>query len=225
MTRLDHMRLGGIPMPIRLVLADDHPLILGGLTHLLHREPDCEVLACCRDGEETLSTVRQHRPDVLILDIRMPKQNGLAVLRALRQEQLPTRVLVLTAGLNDDEILEALRLGVEGVVLKEMAPQLLVQCVRKVYAGDPWVERQSIGGALEKLLQREAGVQELTTVLTPRELEVVRLVASGLRNKEIADRLCISEGTVKVHLHKSYEKLQVGSRLALLRYAQAKGLL
>lgn len=211
-------------MSIRLVLADDHPPILQGLTLLLRQEPDLEVLAVCRDGEETLQAVRQFQPDVLILDILMPGKDGLAVLRELRQLEIPTRVILLTAAIDEDNLLEAMRLGVGGVVLKEMAVPLLIQCVRKVYAGDQWLERHSIGRAMEKMLRREAGTREVAKLLTPRELEIVRLAASGLRNKEIASRLTISEGTVKIHLHRSYEKLHVDSRIALLRYAQTKGL-
>jgi len=211
-------------MSIRLVLADDHPPILQGLTLLLRQEPDLEVLAVCRDGEETLQAVRQFQPDVLILDILMPGKDGLAVLRELRQLEISTRVILLTAAIDEDNLLEAMRLGVGGVVLKEMAVPLLIQCVRKVYAGDQWLERHSIGRAMEKMLRREAGTREVAKLLTPRELEIVRLAASGLRNKEIASRLMISEGTVKIHLHRSYEKLHVDSRIALLRYAQTKGL-
>jgi DNA-binding NarL/FixJ family response regulator len=211
-------------MPIRLVLADDHCLILQGLELLLRQEPDFQVLACCRDGEEALCTVRQYRPDILILDILMPGKDGLTVLREIHQEELPTRVILLTAVADEDSVLEAMRLGVGGVVLKEMTIPLLIQCIRKVYAGDQWLERRSISRALDKMLRREAGAREIAKVLTPREIEVVRLVANGMRNREIAVKLAISEGTVKIHLHRSYEKLNVDSRLELLRYAQAKGL-
>jgi DNA-binding NarL/FixJ family response regulator len=211
-------------MSIRIVLADDHPPILQGLTLLLHQEPDLEVLAGCRDSEETLQAIRQFQPDILILDILMPGKDGLAVLRELRQLEISTRVILLTAAIDEDNLLEAMRLGVGGVVLKEMAVPLLIQCVRKVYAGDQWLERHSIGRAMEKMLRREAGTREVAKLLTPRELEIVRLAASGLRNKEIAGKLAISEGTVKIHLHRSYEKLHVDSRIALLRYAQTKGL-
>ena len=211
-------------MSIRLVVADDHCLVLHGLELLLRQEADFQVLACCRDGEEALRAVRQHRPDILILDIMMPGKDGLAVLRELHQEELPTRVVLLTAIVDEDAVLEAMRLGVGGIILKEMTVPLLIQCIRKVYAGDQWLERRSISRALDKLLRREAGAREIAKVLTPREIEVVRLVANGMRNREIAAKLAISEGTVKIHLHRSYEKLQVDSRLELLRYAQAKGL-
>jgi DNA-binding NarL/FixJ family response regulator len=207
-------------MPIGLVLADDHPIILDGLDHLFRQEEDFKVLARCRDGEETLQAVRKHRPDVLILDLRMPGKDGLAVLREVRKEKLPTRVVLLTAEMSDAEALEAIRLRVNGVVLKEMAPKLLVQCIRKVHTGEQWVERRS----LETMMRREAGARQIAGVLTPREMEIVRLVASGLHNKEIAAKLAISEGTVKIHLHHIYEKLNVGGRLELTLNAQGKGL-
>jgi two-component system, NarL family, nitrate/nitrite response regulator NarL len=211
-------------MSIRLVVADGQPLFLDGLENLFRQEPDVEVLARCRDGEETLRAVRQHKPDVLILDIRMSKKDGLAVLQEIHKEKLPTRVVVLTADLDENEALKAMRFGVGGVVLKEMAPHLLVQCIRKVHAGGQWLERHSTARVLDKLLQREAGARELAGVLTPRELEIIRLVASGLPNKVIAKELHISEGTVKAHVHNIYDKLHLDGRLALLRYAQDKRL-
>ncbi|MEK7220478.1 MAG: response regulator transcription factor [candidate division NC10 bacterium] len=211
-------------MPISLVLADDHPIILDGLEMLFRAEQDFQVLARCVNGEETIQAVRQHRPDILILDIRMPGKDGLAVLREVKKDSLPTRAVLLTVGLDEDDLLEAIRLGVRGVVLKEMAPQMLVQCVRKVHAGEQWLEKRSVGRALEKMLLREAGERQVAGVLTPRELEIVRMVASGLRNKEIADSLSISEGTVKIHLHHIYEKLHLASRLELALYAQERGL-
>jgi DNA-binding NarL/FixJ family response regulator len=211
-------------MSIRLVLADDHPLILHGLELFLRQESDFEVLACCQDGLETLRAVRQLRPDILILDLLMPGKSGLAILREIHEADLPTRVIVLTAAMDEDALIEAMRLGVSGVVLKEMTVPLLIQCIRKVYAGDQWLERGLIGRAIEKMLRREAGAREVAKILTPREIEIVRLAASGLRNKEIAESLAISEGTVKIHLHRSYEKLNIDNRIALLRYAQAKGL-
>jgi DNA-binding NarL/FixJ family response regulator len=211
-------------MSIRLVVADAHPLILAGLQHLFHQEDNFHVVACCRNGEETLQAVRQHRPDILIFDFRLPGKDGWAVLRELAEESLPMRVILLTAALDVDEALQASRLGVSGVVLKEMADHLLVPCIRKVHAGERWIERGSISRAPDKLLRREAGRHKLAEILTPREREMVDWVVCGLRNREIADQLTISEGTVKIHLHHIYKKLQVSSRLALVQYAYEQGL-
>jgi len=212
-------------MAIRLVLVDDHPLILDGLEQLVRLAGDLEVLERCVSGEEALRAVEAHRPDVLVLDIRLPDLDGLAVLRELRRRRLSTRVVILTAALNEDEMLEAIRLEVAGVVLKEMAPRLLVQCLRKVHAGEQWIEKRSVRQALQTMLRREAGAREAASQLTPREVELIRMVAEGLRNREIAERLRITEGTVKVHLHNVYKKLQVENRVAVRRYAEEKGLI
>lgn len=211
-------------MPISIVLADDHPIVLDGLENLFRLEPDFRVVARCVNGEESLDAVRRHRPDVLILDIHMPRIDGIAVLRALRREDVPTQVVLLAAVLEEEEVLEALRLGVRGMLLKELAPQMVVRCVRKVHAGDQWIEKQSFGRALETLLRREAGEREASGVLTPREIEMVRMVAQGLRNKEMSERLEITEGTVKIHLHNIYRKLKVENRVELILFAQSKRL-
>jgi DNA-binding NarL/FixJ family response regulator len=211
-------------MSIGVILADDQPIVLDGLEKLLGSEKDMKILARCQNGEETVRAVRTHRPDVLVLGIRMAGMDGLAVLRELKKDRLPTRLVLLTAAIDENEVLEAVRLGVHGVVLKEMASQLIVQCIRKVHRGEQWLEKRSVARAVEMLLQREAGLREIGDLLTARELELVRLVASGLRNKLIADKLSISEGTVKVHLHHIYEKLGVDSRVALTLLAQRKGL-
>jgi DNA-binding NarL/FixJ family response regulator len=211
-------------MTINLVLVDDHPLVLNGLQQLFAVESEINVLACCTDGEQVLQTVMHYQPDILILDLKMPRKNGLVVLRELQKEKLPTKVVLLTAALDDDEVLEAIRLGVRGVVLKEMAPQLLIQCINKVHTGGEWLEKDSVSRALEKMLKRETEMQYITQILTRREIKLVKLVAHGLSNKLIAEKLYIAEGTVKVHLHNIYDKLQVKSRVALTLYAQEKGL-
>jgi DNA-binding NarL/FixJ family response regulator len=211
-------------MPIRLLLADDHPIVLDGLEQLFRLEQDFEVVARCRDGEETLRALRVHHPDVLILDIRMPRADGLDVLRAIEGSGLLTRVVLLTAALAEEQLVEALRLGVGGIVLKEMAPQLLVDAVRTVHAGRRWLDQGSMDRALGRLLHKEEAQREAAETLTPRELEIVRMVAGGLRNRAIAEKLCISEGTVKIHLHNIYQKISVDGRLELAVYAQRKGL-
>lgn len=212
-------------MPISLVLADDHPVVLKGLETILQTEKDFKVCACCLDGEQALEAVRKYKPEILVLDLRMPGKDGLAVLREMRKEKLATKVVFLTAELDEDELTEAVRLGVRGLLLKALAAKLLVQCLRQVQAGELWLEKRSVTDALEKLLQAEAGKLEARQVLTPREIEIVKLVALGLRNSEAAKRLFISEGTVKMHLHNIYNKLNLESRIQLTLYAQQKGFL
>ena len=216
--------MGTSSKAIRLVLADDHPIVLDGLVNLFRLEPDFQVVARCTNGDECLTTVRRHQPDVLILDIRMPRKDGLAVLRELQRDKQHVNVVLLAAALEEEEVLEAMRLGVRGMVLKELAPKMVVQCVRKVHAGERWFEKQAVGRALETLLRREAGEREAGGILTPREIEMVGMVALGLRNKEMSERLAISEGTVKIHLHNIYRKLKVENRVELTLYAQSKRL-
>ena len=211
-------------MAIRVALADDHPIVLDGLEQLFRLEQDFAVVARCRDGEETLRQVRLHRPDILVLDIRMPRQDGLQVLQAIQDEGLPTRVVLLTAALDEDQLVEALRLDVGGVILKEMAPRLLVDAVRQVKAGGRWLDKGSSNRALERLLRRDAESRGAAESLTPRELEIVRMVSRGLRNRAIAEQLHITEGTVKIHLHNICQKLQVSGRLELAVQAREKGI-
>jgi len=212
-------------MPISLVLADDHPIVLDGLRQLFLGEGNFTVLASCADGEQALAAVRAHRPDVLVLDVRLPRKDGLEVLRELAREHLATRVVLLTAMLDESQLLEAVRLGVSGVILKEMSPHLLVKCVQKVHGGGQWLELNAVFRALNNAMKREAGTREVAAALTPRELQVVGMIVKGARNKEIAERLFITEGTVKIHLHNIYEKLTVAGRVELILYAQKRGLL
>lgn len=210
-------------IPIRIAVADDHPIVLDGLEQLFRLEPDFQLVARCREGEETLRTLRSARPDVLVLDVRMPGLDGIEVLRIIESEGLPTRVVLLTAALEDEQLLEALRLGVRGMVLKEMAPQVLISAVRAVANGGEWLERGLGGRAARKLLEREGSRREAAAVLTARELEVVRKIAAGKRNRAIAEELFITEGTVKIHLHNVYEKLGLGGRLELVLWAKKAG--
>ena len=209
-------------MPIKLVLADDHPLILEALEKVFRLQKDFKVVARCLDGEEALRAVRKHKPNTLVLDLQLPRKDGIAVLSEMRKERLTTNVVILTAAVKDHQLAEAVRLGVRGLVLKEAAPECLVECIRRVHAGELWLDQRTVSDALEKLLQREAGRQAARSVLTTREVEIVKQVALGQRNMEVARRLFISEGTVKMHLYNIYKKLDLDNRSKLTRYAQEK---
>src|SRR3954463_11575861 len=212
-------------MAIRVTLVDDHPLVLGGLQQLFQRQPDITVTAACASADEAWTAITSEVPvpDVLVLDLRMPGTSGLAFLRRLSDAGLICKTVLLTAAIEDAEVIEAVKLGVCGLVMKDSAPDQLVDCVRKVHAGGQWLDHETVTRAFKTALDRESAVRD--TALTPREIEIVRMVAEGLRNRAIATRLSISEGTVKVHLHNIYEKLGVDGRLELTLCAQQKKLL
>jgi len=210
-------------MAIRLILVDDHPIVLGGLQQLFQRQPDIVVTAACPGADQAWAALTQEMPDVLVLDLRMPGTNGLEFLRRLADAGLTCRSVLLTAAIDDAEVIEAVKLGVCGLVMKDSAPDQLIDCVRKVHAGGQWLDHETVTRAFKTALDREAAVRD--TALTPREIEIVRMVAEGLRNRAIATRMSISEGTVKVHLHNIYEKLGVDGRLELTLVAQQQRLL
>jgi DNA-binding NarL/FixJ family response regulator len=207
---------------ISVVVADNHPITLDGVGFLLEGE-GFDVVARCRSGEECLRALHAQHPDILVLELRLAGKDGLAVLREVKRVSPATQVVLLTSAPEDDQMVEAIRLGVRGVVLKEMPSHLLVECLRKVHVGERWVEKRSSGRLLEKLIHREAATRQLALDLTARELAVLRLVAAGLRNKDIATRLFLTEGTVKVHLHNIFRKLNVKDRYALGLFAHQKG--
>ncbi|MGH8594760.1 MAG: LuxR C-terminal-related transcriptional regulator [Gammaproteobacteria bacterium] len=209
-------------MPITLVLADHQPVALHGLMHLFAREQDFFVLASHANSAETLESVRRHQPAVLVLGMAPPATEGLTVLRKMQEENLPTRAVVFARGIDEQEIAEAIRLCARGVVLKEMVPRLLLQCIRKVHAGGEWFETCSIGHLVGRIRQGDA-TRNRAEALTRRQIEVVQRVAQGLNNQAIAQSLSIGEGTVKVHLHRIYGKLKVRNRVELLLYAREKG--
>ncbi len=159
---------------IRLVLADDHPIVLDGLEQLFSTEPDLEVVARATSAEGAVRALDEFRPDVLVLDLAMPGHDGLWVMAQAVERRHSTRIVLLTAHLDEQKLLEAVRLNVAGVVLKEMAPRLLVECVRKVHAGEKWLEKQSVTRAMDRMVKRESEIQRLSRLLTPRELEIVR---------------------------------------------------
>jgi DNA-binding NarL/FixJ family response regulator len=210
--------------PIRIVIADDHPVVRRGLTQFIADEDGLEIVAECADGQAALEAVTRFAPDVLIVDLQMPQLDGIEVLRRLSALPSPPATVLLAGNISDDEVIAAMRLGVKGVVLKEMAPALLVACIRKVATGGTWLEKEAVGRAMEKMLRHEQSRQKVRDMLTPREIDIVRMVASGLGNREIGEKLFITEGTVKTHLHSVYEKLGLKGRVQVANYAQEKGL-
>jgi len=207
---------------IRVALADDHPIVLDGLEGLFRLEKDFQVVARCHDGQEVERVLRSESVDLLILDLRMPGGGGLEVLETIAREQLAVRVLLLTAAIETVDLVRALSLGAHGLVLKDMAAEKAVEAARRIAAGERCFDPAHLGRVAEYLARHDSGggIEQLT----PREREVASMVAHGARNKAIADRLEISEATVKLHLHHVYEKLRLSSRVELVLYAQKHGL-
>jgi two-component system nitrate/nitrite response regulator NarL len=208
---------------IGILIADDHPIFREGLRKLLEAEPGFRVLGEAVDGEQTLELARRLKPKILLLDIRMPKLSGLAVLRELKTSAGQIRTLVLTAALEKDQIVEALQLGARGIILKHSATGVLFEGIRCVLAGQYWVCHESVSDLVRALLEfkprPEAGAGSRKFRLTQRELEVIALIVGGYTNKDMAKRFAISEHTVKHHLTNIFDKLGVSNRLELVLFA------
>ena len=201
--------------PPRVVLADDHPVVLSGLRMLLEADRSITVIAAYSNGAAALQSIRDHKPEVAVLDIYMPDLTGLDVLQAIEEDQIPTRVVFLTASATDDQIVTAIARGARGILLKDTAPETLLECLHKVAAGDRWLPPELVDAALEREAGRRLRGDQIEDLLTAREREVLLLVAEGLSNKEIARRINLSDGTVKIHLHNIYQKLGTPNRTAV----------
>jgi DNA-binding NarL/FixJ family response regulator len=207
---------------ISLVLAGHHPLTLCGLSQVLEKEPDCTVLASSTDAEAVVDVVRRHQPDIVILDL--DRKGAFRALRRIQRAHLAARVIILASASDDKEMIDAVRLGAHAVVLKELPPEAFVTCIRKVHGGERAIEEPGDGSAISKLFKSSASLRHMPRQLTPRETEIARLAVLGIPTRDIAARLDVKQGTVKIHLHSIYEKLNVGGRLGLILFARRHGL-
>ena len=210
---------------INIVIADDHPIFRDGLRRLLEAESNLKVIGEAQDGAEAVRLAHQLKPDILLLDLAMPRHPGLEALRELstNASSHPVRVILLTAAAEKNQIVEALQLGARGVVLKDSATQLLLKAIHTVMSGEYWVGRESVSNLVQYLrtLVQSSGeeARQRKFGLTPRELEIVSAVVAGYSNKEIAEYFKISEDTVKHHLSNIFDKLGVSTRLELALFA------
>src|SRR5579872_1501440 len=210
---------------IRILLADDHPIIRQGLRMLLGLEDDFEVGGEAADGHQVIQQVAALDPDVLLLDLRMPNLDGLGTLRALRESGARTRVIILTASGEESELAEVMRTGSSGVVLKDSDSDRIIKAIRKVHAGEIWMDSRAMQAVIKGFSSpRSTPAREPAQTLSHREREIVPLIAQGHRNRDIAEKLFISEQTVKNHLHHIFDKLGVSDRLELALYAIHRGL-
>jgi len=214
---------------IRIVIADDHPIFRDGLRKLLTLEEDFEVVAEAKDGKEVLEILEQLEPDILLLDLKMPGLDGLTALQRLQNSRLKTKVIVLTASEDKNQFVQAMKFGTSGIVLKQTATELLIKSIRKVHSGEIWLDSHTTAAVMRQFSQpmepaSHGGRDRERSPLSQREREIVQLVAQGFKNKEMAEKMFISEQTVKNHLHNIFDKLGVSDRLELALYAIHKNL-
>ena len=207
----------------RILIADDHPIFRDGLKRLLESEREFKVVGEACDGVDAVKLVRELNPEILLLDLAMPRRAGLEALREMGSEPLSARVILLTAAAEKDQIVEALQLGARGVVLKDYATQILLKSIRAVMNGEYWVGRESVSNLVQYLRSlvdsSSHDARKKKYGLTPRELEVISAVVAGYANKEIAQHFKISEDTVKHHLSNIFDKVGVSTRLELALFA------
>ena len=219
-----------VPAAIRVVIADDHPIVREGLRKLLELEKDIHVVGETGDGDATVAIVDEKNPDILLLDLRMPGIDGLTALQRIQRLGKVTKTIVLTASEDKNEFVQAMKLGCAGIVLKQTASDLIVKSIRKVHAGEIWLDSHTTAAVMRQFASppepASAGSPRGRdrSPLSQREREIVALVAQGYKNKEMAEKMFISEQTVKNHLHNIFDKLGVSDRLELALYAIHKGL-
>jgi two-component system, NarL family, nitrate/nitrite response regulator NarL len=199
-------------MTVSVILVDDHPLVLSGLRGLIHSHPEFHVVGEFGNGEEALEAIRQHKPTIAILDLKIGDCSGLSILGAVVDGGLPTRVVLLAAMIRDAEIYAAIEHGAYGILLKDWASDTLIDCLKAVAAGRRWFPQDLVKGPLERENVRRRWAEDISRRLTRREREVALLIVDGLTSKQIASRLELSEGTVKLHLHAVFQKLGVSKR-------------
>jgi DNA-binding NarL/FixJ family response regulator len=197
---------------IKVVIADDHPVVLHGLVTLLSNEQGFIVVAACQNGEAAMQAILKYSPDVALLDLRMPRMTGLDVLNGVQGSNGNTRMIILTAFAEEDDILTAIDRGVHGIVLKDSGPRALIDCLREVCNGSRSLPPELVRRAQNRLAQ----INSIHQLLTSRERQVMGLVVEGASNKRIAKQLKITAGTVKLHLHHIFCKTGVRNRSALM---------
>ena len=208
---------------VRILVADDHPIFRDGLRKLLEAESDFQVIGEASDGGEAIEMAQQLKPDILLLDLSMPRVPGLEAVRELRNSVEAIKIILLTAAIDREQIVDALHHGVRGVVLKESATQLLLKSIRCVMSGQYWVGRESVSDLVRIIRDLtaipEQGTRKRSYNLTPRELDIISAIVDGYTNKDIAEKFSIAEQTVKHHLGNIFDKLGVSNRLELALFA------
>ncbi|MGD0522544.1 MAG: response regulator transcription factor [Terracidiphilus sp.] len=210
--------------PIRIVVADDHPVVCIGVRNMLTATDGFEVVGDATDGDEAITQTLELQPDILLLDVQMPRLPGLEAMRAIMNGMPTVKILLLTSTITTQQVIEALHIGARGIVLKDALANHLQTAVRTVFGGDYWIGGKrviNLVSALHDLMQQAQIPQRKTYGLTPRELEVVGAIVEGCSNRDIAKQFNLSEETVKRHLSNIFDKTGVSTRLELALFAIA----
>ena len=208
--------------PIRIVVADDHPVVRFGVKNMLENEPGFEVVGEAEDGDVAITQTLELEPDILLLDLLMPRLPGLEAMRAIMSKSPRVKIILLTSTISTQQIIEALQIGARGIVLKDALADHLSNAIRTVVSGDYWIGGRrvvNLVGALHDLMKQAAVPERKTFGLTPREMEVVGCIVEGCSNRDIAKQFTLSEETVKRHLSNIFDKTGVSTRLELAMFA------
>ena len=208
---------------IRILITDDHAVVREGLRALIDTEPGMELVGEAKDGVEAVQMARSLQPDVILLDLVMPRVDGIAAIEQIMQEDSAARILVLTSFAEEEKVFSAIKAGALGYLLKNASPQRLLSAIRDVYQGEPSIS-PTIAIKMMRELQRSSDLPPTEEPLTEREMEVLKLVAQGLSNQEIAETLVIGERTVRTHVSNILAKLHLANRTQAALYALREGL-
>jgi two-component system, NarL family, nitrate/nitrite response regulator NarL len=213
--------------PIRVLIADGQPIVLEGLRSVLNRQPNIEIVSEALDGSDAIEKTVQLDPDVVLMDVKLPKLDGLAVLRNIQTRAPRSKVILFASGENKEDFVEAMKLGCCGILLKDAPTNLIEKSIQKVHAGEIWLDSTTTAAVIRQFASpmefpaahSNGKTNRERAQLSQREREIIVLIAQGYKNKEIAEKMFITEQTVKNHLHNVFDKLGVSDRLELALYA------
>jgi two-component system, NarL family, nitrate/nitrite response regulator NarL len=213
--------------PIRVLIADGQPIVLEGLRAVLNRQPSLEIVAEAADGIEAIDKSVHLDPDIVLMDVKLPKVDGLTVLRSIQTRAPRSKVILFASADNKDDFVEAMKLGCCGILLKDASTSLIEKSIQKVYAGEIWLDSTTTAAVIRQFASpaefpaahANGKSNRERAQLSQREREIIVLIAQGYKNKEIAEKMFITEQTVKNHLHNVFDKLGVSDRLELALYA------